>query len=113
MITEWKPADISRIDMAFPAQVAHLMPAYDEIPKEFKQWHGNKWADLVAAWFFSGIEITEKRPKDGIEADKALRHVGTILRSFEPKHEHKEAACAYLLSLWFDDIQYKPRKVAL
>lgn len=105
------PQEISTIDAAFPAKVAHLMPKYDEIPEEFRNFnHHNKWQNLVSTWFFEGIKIKELKPKDGIDAKKAMRHIGTILKSFEPKHEHKEAACAYLLSLWFDDILYDRAK---
>ena len=28
--------------------------------------------------------------------------IAAILASFEPKHEHKEAGAAYLLSQWFE-----------
>ena len=31
-------------------------------------------------------------------------HLKSILQSFKPKHERKEAGVAYLMSLWFDDI---------
>jgi hypothetical protein len=32
------------------------------------------------------------------------------MSSWEPKHEHKEAGCAYLLSEFFDDVNYKKAK---
>lgn len=106
--TQWLPQEISDLDNAFPARVSHLMPPMAEIPKEFCDWNGqNKWQKLVSAWFFAGVKLGKVSPKEGIDTKKALRHIQTIMGSFEPKHEHKEAACAYLLSLWFDDIQYE------
>jgi len=50
-------------------------------------------------------------PNDGIDQNKALRHIKAILGSFEPKHEHKEAAAAYLLSLWFKSVKYAKGEV--
>lgn len=98
---------------AFPSDrvVQTLIPPMDEIPEKFRQFPGQtRWHDLVSAWFFSGIEILEKKPKDGIDSDRAIRHVAAILRSWQPSHQHKEAACAYLLSLWFDDIKWKEQE---
>jgi hypothetical protein len=103
----WLPQDIDRITMAFPASVRHLMPAYEEIPDEFRNLNSrSKWARMFSDWFYAGLKDIKTTPKPGIDSEKALRHVGTIMGSFEPKHEHKEAACAYLLSLWFDDVSY-------
>lgn len=106
-ITKWEPQEISDVDYAFPATVSHLMPKYEDIPSEFRNWNSrNKWMQMVADWFFCGLADLKMSPKERIDTEKALRHIGTIMGSFEPKHEHKEAACAYLLSLWFDDATY-------
>lgn len=101
--------DIDNITLAFPANVSHLMPAYKDIPEEFKRPCG-KWQDVVSAWFFCGLKNAKWTPKEGVDTNKALRHVKTIMGSFEPKHEHKEAGCAYLLSQWFDDVTYEKAK---
>lgn len=99
------PQPVKDLDLAFPTSVAHLMPAYATIPDEFK--HGRTiWSRLVNDWFFCGIEGLQMEPKEGIDRQMAMRHIRAIIGSFEPKHEHvdeKEAACAYLLSLWFDN----------
>ena len=98
--------DVTDADVAFPARVAHLMPAYADIPKEFKV-DSTKWNQLVTDWFFSGLTNLALTPKDGVDKTKALRHLKCILGSFEPKHEHKEAAVAYLLSEWFSDATWE------
>ena len=36
-----------------------------------------------------------------IDPEAVNRHTRACLRSFEPRHEHKIAGVAYLLSLWF------------
>lgn len=101
-----KPQTVTNIDMAFPAKVSHLMPNMSDIPREFDG--GNtKWNKLFSDWFYCGLSKLELTPKDDISRDVALRHISTIMRSFEPKHEHKEAAVAYLLSLWFSDATWE------
>ena len=94
-----KPHEVSDVFQAFPARVSHLMPEYASIPRDFK---GRRmWVDWQQKWFYSGL--TEMPvPKAGIDLKQAMRHLATIQGSFEPKHEHKEAAVAYLASLWFD-----------
>ena len=62
---------------------------------------------LAKDWFFRGAKLGKLTPKNGIDAQAAIRHVRYCMGSWEPKHEHKEAGCAYLLSLWFDDIEYQ------
>ena len=37
----------------------------------------------------------------GVDFKQAHAHISVILGSFEPKHEHKIAGCAYLESMWF------------
>jgi len=90
----------------FPTNVTHLMPPQDEIPREFE--HGDtKWNHLFNDMFFRGVKIVSMTPKEGIHPTDALRHIRTIMGSFEPQHEHKEAACAYLFSQWFADIKWE------
>lgn len=100
------PQDVEDLDLAFPASVGHLMPAQDSIPAEFHNGH-TKWNRIVSDWFFSGLKDAQFIVQEGIDADRALRHIRVIMGSFEPKHEHKESAVAYLLSLWFKDVKYK------
>ena len=109
---EWKPMEIDDVTAAFPAQVKHLMPPMEEIPREFKDGHG-KWNELFSAWFCTGLKSLKMQPKEGINEAQAMRHIRTIMGSYEPQHEHKEAACAYLLSLWFDDAKWEARPRAI
>lgn len=102
---KWVPKEIDRVNGAFPTSVEGFLPPYGSVPDEFKHGHGNKWAELVSRWFFRGLpKGTEFIPVEGIDKDKALRHVKYCLGSWEPKHEHKEAGVAYLMSLWFKEV---------
>ena len=102
--TEMFPiADISDIDMAFggAGNMDKLMPPYKDIPAQFKQHNGTQWNRLAGEWFFCGVKNLNLTPREGVDQRKALRHIKTILTSFEPKHEHKEAGVAFLLDQWF------------
>jgi hypothetical protein len=103
-----QPATIDDVTVVFPARVVgRLLPDMEDIPAEFKH-RSNPWSQLVSRWFFRGL-TGRFVPRDGIDGTAALRHVKTVLGSFEPKHEHKEAGVAYLLSLWFDRYEDGPR----
>ncbi len=103
MPRDWsKPNEnITGLDVAFgPKNLSDFLPSMDSIPEEFHSWN-NPWHDLVSKWFFEGLK-DKPHAKDGIDQRKALAHIKAILGSFEPKHEHKTAGCAYLMSLWFE-----------
>lgn len=99
-----KPTKVDAIDVAFGGggkTLRELMPSYAEIPDEFKR-QSNRWVKFQQDWFFNGLKKEEiPKAKDGIDQGIALSHLQCIQGSFEPKHEHKEAAVAYLASLWF------------
>lgn len=102
----FEPKEVTGLDMAFGGRMKELLPPMASIPEEFHRWDNGYWGKIVGAWFFSGLPqgtVEAWQPKPGIDKAKALRHVKAILGSFELKHEHKEAACAYLLSLWFEE----------
>ena len=100
-----KPVEVTDADIAFGRKAMQLMPAYNEIPKEFQR--GNtKWNKVIGDWFFGGLKNCEWSPKEGINTIKAIRHIKAVLGSFDPPHEHKEAGCAYLLSQFFNDVKY-------
>lgn len=105
--TDWsKPQGVTGAERAFGGGMERLLPAYDIIPKEFKNWNNKtKWGEIQSTWFYCGLpKETVFKPKDGITTNDALNHLASIQGSFQPKHEHKTAAVAWLMSLWFDDI---------
>lgn len=103
--------EVSGVDLAFGGDMKKLLPKWDDIPEEYRNMNGiTKWNKMVSDWFFCGIKDLKLKPKDGIDTHKAMSHIRAIMSSWEPKHEHKEAGCAYLLSQWFDDVQYKKLK---
>jgi len=107
MTDKWNlPKATTGLDSAFgPSRIADFLPDEADIPKEF--WGETRWNKLVSRWFFSGLK-GHFVAKDGIDKETAIGHLDAVLASFEPKHEHKEAGAAYLMSLWFDDFQEQP-----
>lgn len=94
------------VDLAFPADVSEWLPAWDTIPPEFKEWN-NPYASFVRTVFFDGLKLDDWNLafKPGItleDAQERWRQVQACLRSFQPKHEHKEAGCAYLCSQFME-----------
>ena len=86
------------------------MPEYKDIPDEFKNFNStSKWNRFFDDMFFSGVQDLVLFPKENIDDDRAFRHLMLWARSFEPSHEHKSAAFAYVMSLWFDDVKWNKR----
>lgn len=99
-----KPTETNTADQCFGCDTNKLLPAYTDIPAEFKN-SDNKWHNFVNKWFFNGLsKDIVFSTKDGIDAKVAFLHVQACLKSWQPKHEHKTAGCAYLLNLWFNDV---------
>jgi hypothetical protein len=96
--------DIRKIDTIF-GNIAHL-PSKESIPEKFDMMSRTFQNDFVERWFFQGVsneEVEKLIPKKGVDKNKALVAIVSILRSMAPKHEHKIAGAAYLLSEWFEE----------
>jgi len=114
----WKqPHKFSDVDRAFPAHVLEHLPPWEDIPQEYKD-DSNPACAVAHRWFsdrlFTGPEAKEKGfpimiTKDGIEggARAVFYHIDTILRSYQPKHEHKIAGIAMLIDQWVRSILRK------
>ena len=75
-----------------------------------------KWHDLFNHVFYIGRSegqkflaqggMIEYDMKDGLtqeDGNRYYRFITSIMESYGPKHQHKEAACAYLFSVWLKD----------
>jgi len=114
IMRQWtQPKEVMNLDMAFgPKDLKEYLPSWEEIPQVFKdeRVEVKKWIQIVDDWFFGGIQHIVATPKVGVDKGIALRHIKTILGSYEPSHEHKTAGVAWLLSLWFDVFEYQKVK---
>ena len=103
---KYEPKEVSDRDMIFATTVVGYLPEREDIPDEFQRFMGTKWNDIFAGWFYDGLpQNVVFHAKEGIDTQKAIRHIRHCMQSFAPSHNHKEAGCAYLMSLWFDDIE--------
>jgi len=114
MSDKWqRPMVWSTDDRCLSEQVrmAKYLPPMDIVPSEFKGEYGQavKWCEVINDFFFSGAENIRLTCRDGITQGDVLRHLNVILPSWEPSHEHKMAACAWLLSLWVTRVEYACR----
>src|ERR1700761_6249799 len=97
---------IDKVSVVF-GDIKH-MPRFSTLPEKFQNdWHYEPHCKAVGKWFYSGakpikdgIQLGDEvyKAKPGVDAPKALAAIRAVLGSFEPKHEHKMAACGYMLS---------------
>jgi len=85
-----------------------FLPPEKEIPEEF--WTGNtKWNKFFSNMFYCGLDSVKFQPKEGVNPERAWRIIRCLSGSFASKHEHKTAGVSYLLSLFFDDVEWKAK----
>lgn len=99
-----QPQKVSDLLIVFPGAIDHLLPDWNDIPEDFRRGNGEArpWLKLQSDWFYQGIPANALATKEGVDPDTAIRHVKCIQGSFSPKHEHKQAAVAWLMSRWFE-----------
>jgi hypothetical protein len=102
-----QPTLVDDLQIAFPADLGDLLPPYESIPDDFRNERGvaRKWVEFQRQWFSNGISRSALKPNGDVDFDEALRHLQVIQGSFEPKHQHKMAAVAWLASRWFADVE--------
>lgn len=90
-----QPKRVADVLLAFPATLGDLLPPLDEIPADYP--HRQDWLRFQHHWFTGTLPPdSEMFPAKGIDAETAGRHLTAIQRSFEPNHQHKTAAVAWL-----------------
>lgn len=100
---EFKPVNLTAVEVAFPATVVgRLLPLWDDIPQEFKN-DKLDWCGFVNRWFACGCFFVPK-VKKGFDNNEVWKHLKACMCSFEPSHEHKVAGVAYLMSLWLEPL---------
>lgn len=109
------PVEISDVERVFPAGALDYMPAWDDIPEEFRNG-SSEWCHLVTTWLHRGLskrfgyQVTEGL---GLDGNMVWRQLTAIAGSYAPKHEHKIAAMAYLCSVWMEGVIYGPQGAEL
>ena len=95
------PVEVDDVNYAFPAHViGKLIPEMGDLPEEFRSQR-HELCKIAQNAFFNGFgEFQPGTLKESIDPIKAHRHFSSVLRSYEPRHEHKIAAAGWLLSQW-------------
>lgn len=108
----YDPVELNKVQEAFPADALDYMPEWDVVAdaRDRLTWQ----LDFQRDWMFRGVESDIMFiPRDSswgqAEVDRAFRHLGAIQNSYAPKHEHKEAAVAFLIDTWFEYGRWRPR----
>ena len=102
---KYLPAEISDADIAFGGNAMEILPPWGQIPDVYEG--AARWKEWASDWFFRGLDRYPV-PREGIDLTLAMRNLSAVMRSFAPKHEHKEAGVAYLASLWFSSPDGQP-----
>jgi hypothetical protein len=98
---------LTKADLVFPTNVDGMIPPHREIPEYPRRQH---FEDLAQTWFFSGLKNLKSKPRQGVNETQALAHISYVLRSWEPKHEHKIAGVAFLINEWFEEFSGEAAK---
>lgn len=82
-----------------------FLPKREEIPQQFFR-RENQWRKILSDAFFGNLpDNTTYIPKPGFNTGKSLRVINRIMESMDLEHNYKLAACAFLLSEWFEDVR--------
>ena len=90
----------SEPEVAFPT--ARHAPPWDTIPREFQRGE-HPACDFIMSFFFRVLPWSALRllPKPGVTAAHAFRMIQETIGAYNIPHEHKEAACGYMLAEFF------------
>lgn len=100
--------EVNGLDIAFGfSNKLNYAQALKQCPAEFKEHDNTPYHKLFSKIFFSGMtneefEALKFRSEDEELVKKQFSYFRSIACSFEPKHEDKEAVCAWILSLIVD-----------
>jgi len=91
----FQPRAVSDMDLAFGG-IDCLMPPKEAIPRDLYRFGNGNWGSrLFNDMFYAGLTKLEIQAKPGVDREKALRHIKTIMRSFEPKPERQTCSGQY------------------
>ena len=90
--------ELTNLDIAFPASLIEEDKFMEEARKNGFENHNNPWCRYFESLFFQGGKLIRKKGLSDDDFKKRLRYYKHWAGSFDPKHEHKEMVCAFILS---------------
>lgn len=99
MSPPYLPVDVSDVEIAFATNGYDRLPPIAAVAKVDR-----RWIDFVEHWFFRGVAGAPDVIviKEGIDARKAIRHLKSVMGTWDTKHEDKISGVAFLMQTWFD-----------
>ncbi len=97
-----QPHSVSKLLVAFPAKVDHLVPTMSEIPQEFLN-PSNRFVQMAEEYFRTGGILqtgTGSVLKDKVNSSMMVEHMACVRGTFSLRQEHKIASLAFLFSCW-------------
>ena len=95
-LTKYPFPKLDAASMAF--STLNTIPALLEEAKFRGFMRGTPYNRLFSTLFFKGGKLDFKKDLDEDFTSRAVPYLKAFMSSFSPKHEHKEAICAMLLS---------------
>ena len=96
-ITKYKFPNVSDLDIVFPTYNTDPI-LLAEAKLRGMDMYSNPYNKLASILFFEGGSLKFKQGIDEEFRVNALRYFKALIGSFAPKHEHKTAVCALILS---------------
>lgn len=105
MKTETEKLDLKTFEFPKVTGVDMAFPTFNTIPELLNEAKdrgffndSNPYCRLFSKLFFSGGKVVFKKDIDEQVKLRIWSYLRSFMGSFAPKHEHKEAICAMLLS---------------
>lgn len=92
--------ELTDADISFGSAFKFMIVS-DQIPEP-----DNKWRDLFNKLFYGHYKSNEEivfDTREELSFDQNMKYhrfVASVMRSFSPKHEHKEKFVAHIFSIW-------------
>jgi len=105
-MSKWdKPKKVTDAEVSFSFRdIRGKIPAWESLSSKY--WNGTRASErLIGKVFYEGLPNgTEFHPREGVDPGDGTRYIAAIMRSFQPRHEHKFAAASFLLEKWFEKV---------
>lgn len=95
-LQEFEFPKVTGADMAYPT--FDTIPALLDEARARGHDRGGPYSDLASALFFRGGKVKFRKDVPEDYRKRVWAYVRAFMGSFAPKHEHKTAICALLLS---------------
>ena len=90
-LSEYKFPDVTKVDLAFSS-----FSVPKDLLEEAQKRNPEKGIEKFNELFYTGGKITLQDDVVGTWKEKAFAWCKAMMRSFEPKHEHKEIVAAMI-----------------